>query len=170
MDTRDILIDAFGRVRGVVHAVVDGLDPAHLTYRPDADANSIAWLLWHLTRIEDSHVADLAGRDQDYVAGGWPDRFGLPADDWDTGYGHTSERVAAVAPPSADDLVAYYDVVHERTLAYLATVDAAELGRIVDTNWDPPVSAGVRIVSVIDDCLQHAGQAAYVRGIAERTG
>jgi hypothetical protein len=168
METRDVLTDAFGRVREVVHHVLDGLDAEDLTYRPDAGSNSIGWLIWHLTRIEDDHVADLAGADQVWTAGGWMDRCALPFDASATGYGFGPEDVAAVRidPPAL--LLGYHDAVQELVLSYLRKIDATELDRIVDTSWDPPVSAGVRIVSVVDDALQHAGQAAYVRGLIER--
>jgi hypothetical protein len=67
-----------------------------------------------------------------------------------------------------DVLLDYHNAVHDRTVAYLNTIDAGELDRIIDVRWDPPVSVGVRLVSVIDDDMQHAGQAAYVRGLFER--
>lgn len=170
MEGRDLLKDAFGRIQGGVHRVTDGLDPAALAYRPDADANSIGWLVWHLTRVQDDHVADIAGTTQLWEEREWPERFGMDGDTSDIGYGHSSEQVAAVRPGSATLLQEYYDAVHARTLDYLGTVDAAELERIVDERWDPPVSAGVRLVSVIGDDLQHLGQAAYVRGLWERRG
>ena len=50
------------------------------------------------------------------------------------------------------------------TLAYIATVTTDELARIVDENWTPPVTASVRLVSILDDCAQHLGQAAYLEG------
>jgi uncharacterized damage-inducible protein DinB len=168
--TRAILIDAFGRIGEEVHAVVAGLDAAALAYRPDEDANSIAWLLWHLTRVEDDHVSELARIDQAYVAGGWAARLGMAPDTSDIGYGHTSEQVAAVRFPTPDVLLAYFDAVHARIGEYLARLDAEELARLVDYRWDPPVTAAVRLVSVISDSLQHVGQAAYVRGLFERRG
>ena len=146
----------------------EGLSADALAFRPDADANSIGWLVWHLTRVQDDHIADLAGRNQAYVEHGWADRLGMHPDPHDLGYGHTSEQVAAVRPDSPDVLLSYFDAVHERTLDYLATVEADELDRIIDYRWDPPVSAGVRLVSVVSDCLQHAGQANYVRGMVKR--
>lgn len=168
METRDVLADAFGRVKEEVHAAAAGLTGAGLNFRPDADANSIGWLVWHLARVQDDHIAHLANRPQSYVADGWAERLALPADERDLGYGHTTEQVAAVQFDTPDVLLAYYDAVHERSLEYVATVNATELDRIVDEAWDPPVSAGVRIVSVIDDCTQHAGQANYVRGMFDR--
>jgi hypothetical protein len=92
----------------------------------------------------------------------------LAPDERDLGYGHTSAQVAAVAVDSADVLLAYFDAVHGRTGEYLSTVDGTELDRICDTRWDPPVSVGVRLVSVLNDCFQHAGQARYLRGMYER--
>lgn len=165
--TEAILTDAFERVRGVVHRVLDGLDEAALTARPTPTANSIGWLVWHLTRIQDDHVADLAGVDQRWTAGGWAARFGLPFDDDETGYAQSSDDVAAVRGVPAEVFAGYLDAVHAATVAYLRGIDEAELSRVVDTAWDPPVTAAVRLVSVVSDDLQHAGQAAYVKGLLD---
>ncbi len=170
MQTRDILADAFGRIRQLVHQAGAGLDAGGLAFRPEADANSIGWLLWHLTRIQDDHLSELAAREQAWIADGWSDRFGLAADPDETGYGHTSEQVAAMRPDGPEILLAYHDAVSTRTSEYLESVDAGELARIVDRSYAPPVSAGVRLVSVVSDNLQHAGQARYVRGIVDRMG
>jgi hypothetical protein len=164
----ELLVDAFGRVREVVHGAVSGLSPDQLAARLDDDANTIAWLVWHLTRIQDDHVADVAGIAQVWTSQGWMERFGLPFDARATGYGHTSADVAAVTVNSGDVLTGYYDAVHAQTIRYVEGITDADLDRIVDEAWDPPVTLGVRLVSVIEDDLQHAGQAAYVRGILER--
>jgi uncharacterized damage-inducible protein DinB len=164
MTPAQLLTDAFERIAEGVPGVVEGLDEDQLTWRPGPDANHIAWLVWHLTRIQDDHVADVAGLEQVWTAQGFYDRFGLPFEPGDTGYGHTSEQVAQVRAP-AELLTAYLTAVHEQTTAYLAGVTADDLDRVVDTRWDPPVTLGVRLVSVVDDDLQHLGQAAYVRGL-----
>ena len=158
----------FGRIRGVVHRVCGGLTAEQLAFRVDPEANSIAWLVWHLTRIQDDHVAGVAQSDQVWISRGWVDRFGLPFDQRDTGYGHQAEEVAAVRVDSGELLVGYYDAVHEQTTRYVERLGDADLARIVDRSWDPPVTLGVRLVSVIADDLQHAGQAAFVRGILQR--
>ncbi|MGV9678401.1 mycothiol transferase [Nocardia sp. NPDC003482] len=163
----EVLTDGYGRIREVVHEAVDGLDEAALTYRVDPAANSIAWLVWHLTRVQDDHIAEVAGLEQIWTAKGWYERFGLPIDPAETGYGHDAERVGIVRA-SAEVLTGYYDAVHEQTLRYLATLTDADLPRVVDRRWDPPVTLGVRLVSVISDDLQHAGQAAFLRGVVER--
>jgi hypothetical protein len=168
MTSADLLVDAFGRIREVVHQVVDGLTPEQLAFRLDAEANSIAWLVWHLTRIQDDHVADAAQVEQVWTSQGWVQRFGLPLNSRATGYGHRAADVAAVQVESGKLLVGYYDAVHQQTTRYVQRLSDADLARIVDRSWDPPVSLGVRLVSVIADDLQHAGQAAFVRGILER--
>ncbi|MFI5693234.1 DinB family protein [Kribbella sp. NPDC051586] len=164
MKTSELLLDAHGRIQEVLHDVVAGLDDKSLAARPGETANSIAWLVWHLTRVQDDHLADAGGYDQVYTADGWHERLGLPLTAADTGYAHTSDQVALVQL-SADQLLGYYDAVHARTVQFLGTVTDEGLDRIVDKRWDPPVSLGVRLVSVIDDCAQHAGQAAYVKGL-----
>lgn len=168
VDVGNAFVDAFGRVRGATHRAVEGLAPQMLVFRPDPNANSIAWLVWHLTRIQDDHVADAARTEQVWTSQGWQERFELPFPASDTGYGHGPEQVAAVQVDSAQLLLGYHDAVQERTLDYVTELRPGDLDRIVDESWDPPVSLGVRLVSVVADGLQHAGQAAYVRGLAER--
>jgi uncharacterized damage-inducible protein DinB len=168
MSGANLLVDAFSRIRQVVHQAVDGLAPAQLAFRIDERANSIAWLVWHLTRIQDDHVADVAGTEQIWTAAGWVKRFGLPFRPSATGYGHSSADVAAVQVADGSLLTGYYDAVHDRTVEYVAGLTDSDFARIVDYSWDPPVSLGVRLVSVISDDLQHAGQAAFIRGIVQR--
>ena len=162
---KQILVDAFGRVRGLVIDLTDGLTDEVATYRPDPGANSIAWLIWHASRIQDDHVADLAQREQVWPQ--WREKFELPFGKWATGYGHGPRDVAAVQV-SGELLAEYHRAVHQLTLSYVDGLTAEELDRVVDTRWDPPVTASVRLVSVIGDTLQHLGQAAYVRGLARR--
>ncbi|WP_206793580.1 DUF664 domain-containing protein [Amycolatopsis sp. MtRt-6] len=168
MNVADLLVDGFGRVRGTVHAAVDGLTAAQLGTRPADGANSIAWLVWHLTRVQDDHVADVAGTEQVWTGQDWLSRFGLPFPAGDTGYGHRPADVEAVRVDEPALLTGYYDAVHEQTVRYVTGLDEKALDRIVDEAWDPPVSLGVRLISVLDDDIQHAGQAMYVRGLLER--
>ena len=167
MTSAELLADTFGRIRAVVHQVVEGLTTEDLTSRLDPEANSIAWLVWHLTRVQDDHVADITGEEQVWTGLDWAQRFGLPFDVLDTGYGHGSRETALVVADAAT-LLGYHDAVCDSTLRFVGHLRDADLDRIVDEDWDPPVTMGVRLVSVVGDDLQHAGQAAYVRGILER--
>jgi hypothetical protein len=167
IQTNDLLADAFERIRQGVHRITDGCQDEDLTYRPDAEANSIAWLLWHLIRVMDDHVSEVAGTEQVWIAADWVSRFGLPLPESDTGYGHSSDQVAAVAAP-AELLVGYHDDVQAMVTEAVAALDAGDLDRIIDRRWDPPVTVGVRLVSVIIDCVAHLGQADYVLGLSQR--
>lgn len=165
MTSGELLADAFGRVQEEVHDAVSGLSESELAARLDPDANSIAWLIWHLSRVQDDHVADAFGVSQLWPE--WAGQFGLPFGLEDIGYGHDSASVAAVRAP-ADLLTGYYDAVHEMTTPLVSAVKDADLDRVVDARWNPPVTLGVRLVSVVGDTAQHVGQAAFVRGILLR--
>lgn len=161
---RELLRDSFTRIIEHVGEVTDGLPDPALTYRPTPDANSIAWLIWHSARCQDVQICAMTGAEPVWTARGWEPRFGLdlPADS--NGYGHTADDVAKVVA-TADQLSGYYRDVHEMTLGYVDTLTDSELARVVDRQWEPPVTASIRLVSIVDDCAQHLGQAAYLRGI-----
>jgi uncharacterized damage-inducible protein DinB len=165
MRSPELLRYAFDQVDETLRRTLDGLDPDDLSRRPGPDANTIGWLAWHLVRVQDDHVAELAGRDQVWTAEGWTERFGLPFDPSETGYGFDAEQVGAVRVPSVDLLVGYASAVHARTAGYLDGLSDEDLDRVVDESYDPPVTVGVRLVSVLSDDLQHLGQAAYARGL-----
>ncbi|KRE39329.1 hypothetical protein ASG73_03090 [Janibacter sp. Soil728] len=166
MTPSQLLIDSFERVREGALAAVDGLSEEQLAHRVAPDANSIAWLVWHAYRVQDEHLADAAGLQQVWAARGFIEHFDLDIDEDDTGYGHTPEQVGKVRAP-AELLARYVEAVHQQTLAWVGGLSAGDLDRVVDTSWDPPVTLGVRIVSVINDDTQHIGQAAYVRGLLD---
>ena len=162
---REILRDSFTRLIEHVDGLTEDLSDQVSFFRPTPEANSIAWLIWHSARVQDAQVAHIAGVEQVWFRGGWVARFGLDLPRDAHGYGHTAQEVGKVRAP-ADLLAGYYHSVHRMTLEYIAGVTDEELARIVDENWNPPVTASVRLVSIIDDCAQHLGQAAYLRGIA----
>jgi len=160
----DLLNDAFQRVLQTATDAVDGLTPEQLAHRPGPDANPIGWLVWHLARVQDDHVADVAGTEQVWTSQGYAGRAGLPFDDDATGYGQSVEEVGQVRVGVAL-LGEYADAVTDATLAYVAGLGPDDLDRVVDDAWDPPVTLAVRLVSVISDDLQHVGQAGYAKGL-----
>jgi uncharacterized damage-inducible protein DinB len=168
MTSAQLLADAFARIRDTVHNVVRGMTPEQLAFRLDSNANTIAWLVWHLTRIQDDHIAHAAQTEQVWTSGEWAGPFTLPFDGLATGYGQSSADVAAVRVESGDLLTAYHDAVYEQTIGFVSSLTDTSLARVIDDRWDPPVTLGVRVVSIISDDLQHAGQAAFIRGIIER--
>jgi len=165
MDIADLLCELYGRIPPLAHQAVDGLEPEELVDEPCPGANPIGWLIWHLARVQDHHVAELLDDDQIWVTEAWASRFALGPDPANTGYGHGPDQVRAVRPDGPDALVGYLDTVHARTAEMLGRLSPADLDRVVDRRWDPPVTLGVRLVSIADDSLQHVGQAAYARGV-----
>jgi len=164
MTPAELLTDACERVLETAAGAVDGLTVEQLCQRPEPDANPIGWLIWHLARVQDDHIADVAGTEQVWTAQGFVDRFALPFDVTATGFGQSTEQVGQFRA-DAGLLAEYLRAVHEQTTSYVATLGPDDLDRVVDTRWDPPVTLGVRLVSVVSDDLQHAGQAAYLRGL-----
>ncbi|MGA8046534.1 MAG: DinB family protein [Dermatophilaceae bacterium] len=179
----DVLRDAYGRIRDTLSGLLHDLDEETLLWRPDRGANSIGWLAWHLTRVQDDHVAGVGRVHQVWTREGFHDRFGLPYEVEDIGYGQTSAEVGAFTVADVDLLVAYHDAVHAMTMRVLDELEAASDGqareddqsredsgyaRVIDASWDPPVTVAVRLVSVIGDALAHLGQIGYLRGLAQR--
>jgi hypothetical protein len=164
VEIADVLADAFERIRATLTRTLDGLSEAQLARRVDPGANSIAWLAWHLSRVQDDHMCDAAGIEQVWTREGWVDRFDLGLPVHDIGYGHSSDEVASVGAP-ADLLLGYHDAVCTQSLSFVSGLTAADLDAVIDESWDPPVTLGVRIVSVLSDDLQHVGQAALLRGL-----
>ena len=162
--TSDLLQDAFGRVRDSVHATLEGLDETQLTRAVAPSANTIAWLTWHISRLIDDHLADAQGVEQLWTRDGWRDRFALPFDADAIGYGQSVEEAQGVRA-GADLLADYHDAVQEFAVGYVRSLTDDDLDRVVDERWDPPVTLAVRLVSVVNDCAQHVGQAAFVRGL-----
>lgn len=165
MDVAEVYLELFGRIPPLVDQAVSGLSVEQLVRLPGSGTNSIGWLVWHLARVQDHHVGELLEAEQLWVSGDWARRFGLDPDPSNIGYGHKPDDVAAVQPDGPQSLVDYLDAVQSRTVELLRSLTADQLDRIVDRRWDPPVTLGVRLVSVADDSLQHVGQANYLRGL-----
>ncbi|EGD43084.1 hypothetical protein NBCG_02581 [Nocardioidaceae bacterium Broad-1] len=160
-----LLADGFGRIAENLPAIVDGLSVDDLLWRPYDGANSIAWTLWHIGRMEDAQIAPLAGTDEVWSRDGWVERFGLPYRPRAMGYGQSAAEVAAFRLEDPTLLTGYYEAVHAATLELVDSLSDEDLARVIDERWDPPVTAAVRLVSVVDDAAQHIGQAAYVKGL-----
>jgi hypothetical protein len=167
MDIASLLLELYGRIPPLAEAAVDGLNEQELCAAPKPGANPIGWLVWHVGRVQDHHICELLGAEQVWVSGDWARRCGLAPDPSNTGYGHSAEEVRAVRPENAAVLLDYLGAVQARTTEMLEGLAADDLDRVIDRRWDPPVTVGVRLVSVADDNLQHLGQAAYVRGLLD---
>lgn len=167
MTPGDILRDAAFRPADTADVVLDGLGPDAAHDRLLGRGNSIAWLLWHAARQMDVQTVDLAGGETVWRSGGWAERLGVDRGPDEFGLGDTGEDVAALRVADLPALGAHLRACVEALVAYVDGLDDANLDEVVDDAYDPPVTRGARIVSIIDDAAVHAGQAAYVRGLLD---
>ena len=165
---RDLLLDGFDRVVQGVDAVLEGLAPGDLRWRPDPGANPVGWLLWHLLRQQDAQLSALSGDEQAWTAEGWDARFGLPYGQRATGFGQDAEEVGRLEVADPALLSGYAAAVGARTRRLVEGLGEADYARVVDDRWDPPVTLAVRVYSVLEDAAKHLGQAEYVRGMLSR--
>ena len=171
MKCYDLLIDGYTRISQGLERALNGLSVDDLKWQPRPDANNIGWLAWHLTRVQDDHIASLMGEEQLWVKDGWHAKFNRPADPTDRGFGHTPEQVAAFGSPDVQVLLDYQRVVTERTKNYFQTLSKEDLdSELNEPMFQPLPTVGVRLVSILEDSLLHAGQAAYIRGLQQGKG
>ena len=171
MEWRELIMDGYGRVLQILEEALDGLTQNDLNQQPHPDCNSMGWLTWHLTRVQDDHIADLMGEEQLWVNNGWHARFNRAPEPKDIGFGHSSEDVAAFRSPDVETLLEYHRTVLERSKRYIATLSTSDLDRELNEPWYQPLpTVGVRLVSIMSDNLQHAGQVAYLRGLLKGKG
>ncbi|MCU1502156.1 MAG: hypothetical protein JWM12_1510 [Ilumatobacteraceae bacterium] len=111
--------------------VLGGLDEAQLRLRPANELNSLAWLVWHMTRCEDVAI-NVAIADQPQVLDdGWPDKLGISR--VDIGTGMTPSEVAELSEQiNVDALISYRHAVGRRTREVIDAVTDAEIERPVD--------------------------------------
>jgi len=171
MDWQGLITDGYGRVLQVLEKVLDGLTPDDLNEQSHPDCNSMGWLTWHLTRVQDDHIADLMGEEQPWTKDGRHTRFNRTPDRKDIGFSHSSEDVAAFKSPGVETLLEYHRAVLERSKRYISNLSMADLDRELNEPWYQPLpTVGVRLISVMSDCLQHVGQVSYVRGLLKGKG
>jgi len=171
MDWKELVIDGYSRVLEALEPALDGLTPEDLDKQPKPDCNSMGWITWHLIRGQDSQIADLMDEEQLWVRDKWCEKFNRPTDPDDTGFGHTPEQVAAFKSPKPQVFLDYHRAVFERTRQYIRSLKRSDLDRELNEPWFQPLpTVGVRLVSIMADCLEHAGQVAYIRGFYKGVG
>ena len=171
MDWQELLTDGYGRILQALEKALDGLTQDDLNQQPHTDCNSMGWLTWHVTRVQDHHIADLMGEEQLWLKDGWHLRFNRASDPSDTGFGHSAEDIAAFKLPDVETLLEYHRAVLGRSKRYITTLSTSDLDRELNEPWFQPLpTVGVRLISVMSDNLQHIGQVAYLRGLLKGKG
>jgi len=171
MEAKDIVTDALERIRGILHRTLAGLTLDDIQRQPTPDSNSIAWLTWHLTRVQDNGISGLFDQEQAWISQGWHAQFGMAPDPDNEGQGHTPEQVAAFRAPSIQTLLDYHDSVSSRSKNFVGGLTTTDFNReLNEPQYQPRPTVGVRLVSILSDNLQHAGQVAYLRGVWQGIG
>jgi hypothetical protein len=171
MNWKDLLEDGYNRIPAYAEHILNGLAHEDLTWQPHKESNSIGWLVWHLARQMDAQAAALAGQEQLWIKEGWHQKFRRPDDPTDFGFGDTPEDAAAFHPPAKEVMLEYLEHVVDMAVKYFKGLTEKDLDRkLNEPQFQPPPSVGVRLISILDDCIIHAGQAAYVRGLRQGKG
>lgn len=172
MEWQQLITDILVRISQRLERVLDGLTVDDLDQRPHPDCNSIGWLAWHLTRIQDLIITEIMEEEQLWIKDKWYAKFGRSPDPSDTGLGHSSEDVAAFRSPDGKTLLAYHRVVLEQSKRYTKNkLSETDLKRKSESSTLASVNTvHARLVAVINDNLQHVGQAAYLRGLLKGKG
>lgn len=161
MNSIDILID-LAHHPAEAAAGLPTLSPAQLNAHVGGHPNSVAWLLWHSGREIDAQLADLNHQPQQWEK--FRSRFGLGEIADGFGLGHTPEEAAQIQVDDQALLVEYLQATLDAFIDYARSLSEADLDEVIDENWTPAVTRGVRMVSMIDDAIQHVGQAAFIAG------
>jgi DinB family protein len=170
VESAGLVLDALGRVRDMVRNALKDLSPDELLVPPKPH---IAWLVWHLARVQDTNFSGLMERPQLWTADGWHARFNMPPDPKDYGSGHrqTPAQVDAFTVNDKQLLLDYLDAVFARTKGYLSTVENADLNRVLnEPQYQPLPTLSIRLASVINCNTRHAGQIEYLRGLIKIPG
>jgi hypothetical protein len=168
MDSLDLLRDLASRPRHAADALRGRLDAETLAAHPGDHPNSVAWLLWHTGREIDAQLAGLTGEEEVWRRRGVAARLGLGAEGAAVGYGHSAEQARAIRVEDGEALLDYVGATLDALEGHLDALTAEDLAEVVDEAWDPPVTRGARLVSILDDAIQHLAQAAYVLGMPRR--
>lgn len=170
MEAAGLVVDALGRVRDMVHDALKDLSAEELLSPPKPH---IAWLVWHLARVQDANFSALMDQPQLWIADRWHARFGMPPEPRDYGSGHrqTRAQVDAFRITDKDLLLRYLDAVFAQTKRYLSTVANDDLNRVLnEPQYQPRPTLSVRLASVINCNTRHAGQIEYLRGLIKHQG
>jgi len=138
------------------------LSAEQLNAHPAGHPNSIAWLLWHAGREIDVQLAHLSGANEVWES--YRDKFGLGELGDSVGYGHSRDQAHQIRVSDQQLLVDYVQACLQALIEYTGTLSEEDLDEVIDHHWDPPVTRGVRLVSIVDDATQHVAQAAYAAG------
>lgn len=164
MKATEVLQDLTGRVRDAVGEIPRGLPTGVVNAHPLGHPNSVVWLLWHSGRELDVQLSGLTANEQVWTSEGYDSSSGVHGAGDSMGFGQSPAQAREVTAAEVGPVIDYVAAVCDAVDTYLFTVGDADLDAVIDDAWDPPVTRGVRLISILHDAVIHLGQAAYVLG------
>lgn len=167
MNYLEMLVDSAQRANERFERLFQGVTVEQANAFPVAETapqiKSMTWLAWHTAKEMDFQIAELAGKEPIWVSQGWQDKFPFEIAPDEADFQHTLEQAQRIVATDLASLLGYLKAATEFTVEYLESLDEASLADVVDENWTPAVTRGVRLVSIIDDASMHSGQVVYAR-------
>ena len=159
-----ILSDMLEMSDSLVRRALEGLTDADLIKRPSDQDNTIGWLMWHKTRVEDIAFADASGEEQFWISDKWHEKFGMepnPGQMGFRGFARTSDEprvqerktFSATPTPFGRARLRCWRASRPRTST-----------RKSPPRWARPSKSGTTSGRVAADNIQHGGQICYLRG------
>lgn len=161
MDAKELLLRSLEESHGYLTKALNGLTQEEATWSPSPECNSIAFILWHMIRVEDFFVNRVIQHEKElYETKKWQEKLGTPA----KAYGYTVEELKAWPAPKLEILREYANSVQENTLAFLNSIPNERLSEVPRPDRSPD-SIGVMLEHLITEIALHVGQIAYLRGV-----
>ena len=172
MAANEGLLIAHQRNWEMIDVALETLDDSLLARQPAEDCNSVAWIMWHMSRVVDTFIhTRLQGSPQLWLECGWAQKFGMDADPEDRGVGWTGEQVSAWKVPAKDVQLGYYNAVKAAAEKYISSLSDADLQVIsVIPPTLEPRSVAAALGQMTWDAVAHGGQIAYLRGLYQGMG
>ncbi len=177
MNANDVLIDLLEDNRRRLHRVIGEMEDEHLHWTPDPGGNSIAVTLWHVGRLFDvfltRQVHGEPVENECWFSHGWAretgyDPRGIGRDGWGSVNGYTPEEVAAIPRFTRDQLLAYYDDVHDAVKTYLEHTPVGEL-QTAASGFDGRYTKYQIVQMALLDSVRHLGEIFTLKALRERT-
>ena len=150
-----------------IKRATEDLTEEQLYHQPTPDTNSIAWLIWHLSRWRDKISAAAAGEPEVWISQGWAGKFGM--EDGRTGLGDTIEQVARFKVDT-NMLTDYAEAAHKAIVERVSGFTTEQFNQEIEYTPGSPRPAWRALISVVEDSAEHTGQINYLRGMTTGLG
>lgn len=163
MEAKEVIIKSLGQSRRFLLNALDELTQEEVAWSPNPECNSIAFILWHIARLEDVFINSvIQGERELYEKEGWREKLGTPTGD--TGTRYTEEMLRVWPVPEMEVLQGYADSVREKTLVFLESIPPEKLSEVPRPDRSPD-TMGALLGGLSTEIAMHVGQICYLRGV-----